>query len=164
MLSGTSRLWSVRSIRDSRQTGPIPAVFFWVRRCARVAAEPRETLMNDTTLIDTHLPTVSSRVQPRGGLDVLSRAEVAQLRDASTGGMHDLLRQCALAVLTSGSMADDPRAARELYPDFDIEVQQLDRGLRLDLHNAPAMAFGDGEIILGVAELLFAAVGDLAVT
>ena len=120
--------------------------------------------MNDTTLIDTHLPTVSSRVHPRGGLDVLSRAEVAQLRDASTGGMHDLLRQCALAVLTSGSMADDPRAARELYPDFDIEVQQLDRGLRLDLHNAPAIAFVDGEIIVGVAELLFAVVRDLAFT
>src|SRR3970040_2964190 len=116
--------------------------------------DPRETLMNDTILIDTHLPTVSSRVHPRGGLDVLSRAEVAQLRDASAGGMHDLLRQCALAVLTSGSMADDPRAARELYPDFDIEVQQLHRGLRLDLHNAPAIAVVDGESIVGRAEPL----------
>ncbi|MBA2238697.1 MAG: LOG family protein [Lysobacter sp.] len=119
--------------------------------------------MNDTA-IDTHLPTVNSQIHPRGGLDVLSREEVAQLRDASAGGMHELLRRCALAVLTSGSMADDPRAARELYPDFDIEVQQLDRGLRLDLHNAPAIAFVDGEIIRGVAELLFAVVRDLAFT
>jgi len=117
-----------------------------------------------TTLeaIDTSLPTVNTHIYPRGGLDVLSRSEVARLRDASAGGMHDLLRRCALAVLTSGSASDDPRAARELYPDFDIEVQQQDRGVRIDLRHAPAMAFVDGEIIHGVAELLFAAVRDLA--
>src|SRR5688572_32416200 len=110
------------------------------------------------------LPTVNARIYPRGGLDVLSRAEVARLRDASSGGMHDLLRRCALAVLTSGSASDDPRAAQELYPDFDIQVLQQDRGVRIDLHHAPAMAFVDGEIIRGVAELLFAVVRDLAYT
>lgn len=111
----------------------------------------------------TVLPTVNARIYPKGGLDVLSRDEVARLRDASTG-MHDLLRRCALAVLTSGSASDDPRAARELYPDFDIEVHQQDRGMRIDLTRAPAMAFVDGEIIRGVAELLFAVVRDLAYT
>ncbi|HEY5780274.1 MAG TPA: nucleotide 5'-monophosphate nucleosidase PpnN [Lysobacter sp.] len=113
--------------------------------------------------IDTTLPTVNARIYPRGGLDVLSRDEVARLRDASTG-MHDLLRRCALAVLTSGSASDDPRAARELYPDFDIQVHQQDRGVRIDLAHAPAMAFVDGEIIHGVADLLFAVVRDLAYT
>jgi len=108
------------------------------------------------------LPVVDARIYPRGGLDVLSRAEVARLRDASAGGMHELLRRCALAVLTSGSASDDPRAARDLYPDFDIQVTQQDRGVRIDLSNAPAMAFVDGEIIRGVAELLFAVVRDLA--
>jgi pyrimidine/purine-5'-nucleotide nucleosidase len=112
--------------------------------------------------IDTTLPTVNTHIYPRGGLDVLSRSEVARLRDASAGGMHELLRRCALAVLTSGSASDDPRAAGELYPHFDIQVQQQDRGVRIDLTNAPAMAFVDGEIIQGVAELLFAAVRDLA--
>lgn len=110
------------------------------------------------------LPTVNARIYPRGGLDVLSREEVARLRDASSGGMHELLRRCALAVLTSGSASDDPRAARELYPDFDIEVLQQDRGVRIELRNAPAMAFVDGEIIRGVAELLFAVVRDIAYT
>jgi predicted Rossmann-fold nucleotide-binding protein len=110
------------------------------------------------------LPTVNARIHPRGGLDVLSRDEVARLRDASAGGMHELLRRCALAVLTTGSTSDDPRAARELYPDFDIQVLQQDRGLRLDLHNAPAMAFVDGILIRGVAELLFAVVRDLIYT
>ncbi len=108
------------------------------------------------------LPVQDARIYPRGGLDVLSRAEVARLRDASTGGMHELLRRCALAVLTSGSASDDPRAARDLYPDFDIQVTQQDRGVRIDLSNAPAMAFVDGEIIRGIAELLFAVVRDLA--
>ncbi|WP_175488885.1 nucleotide 5'-monophosphate nucleosidase PpnN [Lysobacter sp. cf310] len=116
-----------------------------------------------TATITTALPTVNARIYPKGGLDVLSRDEVARLRDASTG-MHDLLRRCALAVLTSGSASDDPRAARELYPDFDIQVHQQDRGVRIDLAHAPAMAFVDGEIIRGVAELLFAVVRDLAYT
>lgn len=110
------------------------------------------------------LPTVNARIYPRGGLDILSRDEVARLRDASRGGMHDLLRRCALAVLTTGSTSDDPRAAQELYPDFDIEVRQQDRGVRIDLKNAPAIAFVDGEIIRGVAELLAAVVRDLVYT
>ncbi|WP_202841089.1 nucleotide 5'-monophosphate nucleosidase PpnN [Luteimonas saliphila] len=112
----------------------------------------------------TALPVVSARIYPKGGLDILSRDEVARLKDASAGGMHDLLRRCALAVLTSGSASDDPRAAQELYPSFDIQVLQQDRGVRIDLINAPAMAFVDGEIIRGVAELLFAVVRDLAYT
>ncbi len=117
-----------------------------------------------TTVATPTLPTVDARIYPRGGLDVLSREEVARLRDASAGGMHDLLRRCALAVLTTGSTSDDPRAALELYPDFDIHVLQQDRGIRLDLFHAPAMAFVDGHIIRGVAELLFAVVRDLVYT
>ena len=123
-----------------------------------------QNLMQQAVSISGMLPTVNARIYPRGGLDVLSREEVARLRDASSGGMHELLRRCALAVLTSGSASDDPRAARELYPDFDIEVRQQDRGVRIELHHAPAMAFVDGQIIRGVAELLFAVVRDIAYT
>src|SRR5690554_3940564 len=110
------------------------------------------------------VPVQNARIYPHGGLDILSHREVARLKDASQGGLHELLRRCALAVLTSGSASDDPRAAQELYPSFDIQVLQHDRGLRIDLLNAPAMAFVDGEIIRGVAELLFAVVRDLAYT
>jgi len=111
-----------------------------------------------------NIETVNARILPRGGLDVLSRDEVARLKDASSGGMHELLRRCALAVLTSGSASDDPRAAQELYPDFDIQVVQQDRGLKLELTHAPASAFVDGQMIHGIAELLFAVVRDLAYT
>jgi predicted Rossmann-fold nucleotide-binding protein len=106
--------------------------------------------------------TVNTRISPRGGLDILSRDEVARLHDASTGGLRDLLRRCALAVLTTGSDSDDPRAASLRYPDFDIEVQQQDRGIKIELHNAPATAFVDGEIIRGIAENLFSVVRDIA--
>ncbi|MEZ5461828.1 nucleotide 5'-monophosphate nucleosidase PpnN [Dokdonella sp.] len=105
--------------------------------------------------------TVNARIAPTAGLDVLSRQEVARLRDASAGGLHLLLRRCALAVLSQGQAKDDPRAAIELYSDFDIQVVQQDRGVRLELINAPAHAFVDGEIIRGISELLFAVVRDI---
>ena len=104
----------------------------------------------DEVVVTPTLPTVNARIHPRGGLDVLSRDEVARLRDASSGGMHELLRRCALAVLTTGSTSDDPRAARELYPDFDIQVLQQDRGLRLEL---PVHALLRREVVLGPGEV-----------
>ncbi|RCS30447.1 LOG family protein [Rhodanobacter denitrificans] len=105
--------------------------------------------------------TVSARISPIGGLDVLSRNEVARLRGASGSGLHALLRRCALAVLTSGNVSDDPRAMLEQYPDFDIQVLQQDRGMKIELTNAPAQAFVDGQIIRGINELLVAVVRDI---
>jgi predicted Rossmann-fold nucleotide-binding protein len=108
-----------------------------------------------------HPATVSARISPVAGLDILSRHEVARLRDAGAGGLHDLLRRCALAVLTQGSVTDDARALLERYPDFDIQILQQDRGAKLELTKAPAEAFVDGQIIRGVNELLFAVVRDI---
>ncbi|TAL73519.1 MAG: LOG family protein [Rhodanobacter sp.] len=105
--------------------------------------------------------TVSARISPAGGLDVLSRQEVSRLRGASDSGMHALLRRCALAVLTSGTISDDPRAILESYPDFDIQVLQQDRGIKIELTNAPAQAFVDGQIIRGINELLVAVIRDI---
>ena len=105
--------------------------------------------------------TVSARISPSGGLDVLSRNEVAMLHDVSASGLHGLLRRCALAVLTSGSESDDPRSTLDRYPDFDIQVLQQDRGIKLELRNAPAQAFVDGQIIRGINELLVAVVRDI---
>ncbi|TAL95014.1 MAG: LOG family protein [Rhodanobacter sp.] len=105
--------------------------------------------------------TVSARISPIGGLDILSRNEVAKLRDASGSGLHALLRRCALAVLTSGNISDDPRAILGQYPDFDIQVLQQDRGIKIELTHAPAQAFVDGEIIRGINELLVAVVRDI---
>ena len=106
--------------------------------------------------------TLNARISPMGGMDMLSRQEVGRLRDASHGGLHQLMRRCALAVLSSGSTSDDPRALLERYPDFDIQVHQQDRGIKLELINAPGEAFVEGEIIRGISELLFAVVRDIA--
>ncbi len=106
--------------------------------------------------------TLNARISPMGGMDMLSRQEVGRLRDASHGGLHQLMRRCALAVLSSGSTSDDPRALLDRYPDFDIQVHQQDRGVKLELLNAPGEAFVEGEIIRGVSELLFAVVRDIA--
>ena len=105
--------------------------------------------------------TVSARIAPVAGMDVLSRNEVTRLRDATHGGLHALLRRCALAVLTSGSENDDALGIFARYPDFDIQVLQQDRGIKLELKNAPASAFVDGRIIRGINELLFAVVRDI---
>ncbi|MDQ6646774.1 MAG: nucleotide 5'-monophosphate nucleosidase PpnN [Pseudomonadota bacterium] len=118
--------------------------------------------MNDmTTGLAGRSATVSARISPVGGLDVLSRIEVARLRGASGSGLHALLRRCALAVLTSGNISDDPRAILEQYPDFDIQVLQQDRGIKIELSHAPAQAFVDGRIIRGINELLVAVVRDI---
>ena len=117
--------------------------------------------MNDQHAEFPRSATVSARITPVGGLDILSRNEVARLRDASGSGLHSLLRRCALAVLTSGSMSDDPRGVAVQYPDFDIQVLQQDRGIKLELRNAPAQAFVDGQLIRGINELLVAVMRDI---
>src|SRR5690606_2040711 len=42
------------------------------------------------------------------------------------------------------------------------QVHQQDRGIKLELINAPGEAFVEGEIIRGISELLFAVVRDIA--
>ena len=118
--------------------------------------------MNKETKTAKPGASVSARISPVTGMDVLSRNEVRRLHDASLGGLHALLRRCALAVLTSGSENDDALGIFERYRDFDIQVLQQDRGVKLELTNAPASAFVDGKIIRGIHELLFAVVRDIA--
>lgn len=53
------------------------------------------TSSNHGVVVTSILPTVNARIYPRGSLGVWSRTEVARLCDASSGGMHELLRSCA---------------------------------------------------------------------
>jgi pyrimidine/purine-5'-nucleotide nucleosidase len=109
--------------------------------------------------MQTHKITAS--VSPSSSLNVLSRHEVARLRDASASGLHEIFRRCSLAVLSSGSETDDAVKLLEDYADFDVKVVQQDRGVRLELTNAPAQAFVDGKMILGVRNHLFAVLRDI---
>ena len=105
--------------------------------------------------------SVSTRVYPAGMLNTLSQREVARLQDITRGDLAELLRRCALAVLNSGNESDDAEALLAQFADFEIEVQQVNRGLRLQLSNAPGTAFVDGQIIEGIREQISSVVRDL---
>ncbi|MFT6028709.1 MAG: putative Rossmann-fold nucleotide-binding protein [Oleiphilaceae bacterium] len=49
----------------------------------------------------------------------------------------------------------------EAYPDFEIEIIQQDRGIKLNLINAPSNAFVDGEMITSCREMLFSSMRDI---
>lgn len=105
--------------------------------------------------------TVNATIRPTGALSVLSQLEVEAL-SRSKEAHADLLQNCALAVLSCGSWSDDYSQPKKRFPDFKMIVHQDDRGLRLELENAPADAFVDGNVIRGIAELLGAVVRDIA--
>ncbi len=104
---------------------------------------------------------VNASVRPEKNLSILSQYELARLQDKSGSGLYQVFRKCALAVLNCGSNLDDTREVLEVFKDFDIHISQKHRGIQLELINAPASAFVDGEIIKGIGENLFAVLRDL---
>lgn len=104
---------------------------------------------------------IDARISPNGSLDVLSRLEVGKLLNASQGDLYPLFRNSSLAVLNYGGYLDNGRELLERYKDFDIRVIQEERGIKLDLRNAPASAFVDGKMIKGISEHLFAVLRDI---
>ncbi|MDP2745754.1 nucleotide 5'-monophosphate nucleosidase PpnN [Pseudomonas sp.] len=106
----------------------------------------------------------NASVTPKGSLETLSQREVQQLRETGSGSVYALFRQCALAILNTGSHSDNAKTILEAYPDFEIRILQQDRGIRLELFNAPADAFVDGEMIASTREMLFSALRDIVYT
>jgi len=104
---------------------------------------------------------VDTLISPEGRLEVLSKAEVAKLLDTSQGGLYSVFRKCALAVLNCGSSIDDGKELLERYSSFDISIIQRERGIKLDIRGAPAIAFVDGKMIKGIHEHLFAVLRDI---
>jgi pyrimidine/purine-5'-nucleotide nucleosidase len=104
---------------------------------------------------------VDARVAPKGSLETLSQQEIAKLLDSSQGGLYPLFRKCALAVLNTGGDLDDARAILEKYRDFDVRIVRRPWGIKLEIKNAPASAFVDGEMIRGLKDHLFAVLRDV---
>jgi pyrimidine/purine-5'-nucleotide nucleosidase len=104
---------------------------------------------------------VDAQVGPRGSLEHLSQAEIRKLLDTSQGGLYPLFRKCALAVLNSGADTDNAKEIFDRYRNFDIQVVRHAWGIRLEIRNAPAQAFVDGEMIRGIKEHLFAVLRDV---
>jgi predicted Rossmann-fold nucleotide-binding protein len=100
-------------------------------------------------------------IAPEGSLEILSRVETGQLRDAGEGGLYELWRQCSLAVLNSGASDDDVRKILSRHENFRIAVVQYEGGIALELENAPDIAFVGTEMIRGIREHLFSVLRDL---
>jgi predicted Rossmann-fold nucleotide-binding protein len=110
----------------------------------------------------SEFPTgINARVAPEGRLELLSQEEVNRLRDASRNRMYDLMWRCAFAVLNSGAETDDSKRLLERARAFDIGVLQRERGIKIELTNAPPQAFVDGEMIRGIKDHLFAVLRDI---
>jgi hypothetical protein len=104
---------------------------------------------------------VNTQISPEGRLEVLSKAEVNKLLDTSHGGLYTLFRNCSLAVLNCGSDVDDGKELLERYKSFEISIIQRERGIKLNVLNAPAVAFVDGKMIKGIHDHLFAVLRDV---
>ena len=101
-----------------------------------------------------------TNLRPLNHLNLLSQREVRGLI-ASNDDAFRQFRDCALAVLNTGNDGDDAIELFDAYPEFDIRVISQSRGLKLDVFNAPASAFVDSKIILGIQNHLFAALRDI---
>ncbi len=104
---------------------------------------------------------VNVKISPRGQLEVLSQREVSSLLDSSQTGLYSLYRNCSLAVLNSGADVDDTRSLLDAYADFEIKLLQEDRGIRLELKQAPPTAFVNGMMLAGIREHLFSVLRDI---
>jgi predicted Rossmann-fold nucleotide-binding protein len=104
---------------------------------------------------------VDARIGPRGSLENLSQQEIEKLLDSRAGGLYPLFRKCALAVLNRGADTDNAKEIFDRYKNFDIKVVRHAWGIRLEIRNAPAPAFVDGEMIRGIKEHLFAVLRDV---
>jgi predicted Rossmann-fold nucleotide-binding protein len=104
---------------------------------------------------------VDTQISPEGQLEILSKAEVNKLLDSGKGGLYNVFRKCALAVLNCGSTIDDGKELLERYESFDISIVQRERGIKLDIKGAPAIAFVDGKMIKGIHEHLFSVLRDI---
>jgi len=100
-------------------------------------------------------------IRPEGSLQILSYQEARQLCDDSDKGLNDILVQCALAVLNTGTKEDSNDGLRAKFPEFDIKVTVKGRGVQVVLKNPPPSAFVDNHLIVGLKEHLFAVIRDL---
>ena len=104
---------------------------------------------------------INTTIYPNNDDNILSHLEISRMRESSKTDLKLLFKKCALAVLTSLEHNDDIRVVNAMLDKFDIEVIQRDRGLKLRITNAPAAAFVENEMILGIKEHLFSVLRDI---
>ncbi len=105
--------------------------------------------------------TKKVRIKPEGALDFLSLREIQKLRDSNEGGLYNVFRRCALAVLNTGNETDSGAELLRMFPDFDIQIVPQARGVRLEVEGAPDTAFVDDVMLQGIREHLFSVLRDI---
>jgi len=99
-------------------------------------------------------------IRPTHGLNLLSQEEIYKLSNPSDE-QYQLFRKCALAVLNTDNEEDDADKLLSDYSDFDIKLTSQPRGVALEIFNAPAQSFVDGEIITGIQKHLSSVLRDI---
>ncbi len=102
-----------------------------------------------------------TRISPLGSMDLLSQLEVDILKHSARSDLYQLFRNCSLAVLNSGRLADNSQELLSLFEDFEINVLRRERGVKLELVNPPKEAFVDGRLIRSLQANLFAVLRDI---
>ncbi|HEY5307508.1 MAG TPA: DUF4478 family protein, partial [Casimicrobiaceae bacterium] len=117
--------------------------------------------MEPSVVLTDASEAVDARVGPRGSLENLSQTEIEKLLDTGAQGLYPLFRNCALAVLNSGSDSDNAKEIFERFSAFSVQILRHAWGIKLEIRNAPRAAFVDGEMIRGIKEHLFAVLRDV---
>ncbi|MGH1469554.1 MAG: nucleotide 5'-monophosphate nucleosidase PpnN [Cellvibrionaceae bacterium] len=102
-------------------------------------------------------------VRPKRSLNLLSHREIQGVMETNEE-IFQIFRLCALAVLNTGSEEDDVEEVFERYKDFEVDVISESRGIKLEVRNAPASAFVDGQMIHGIRDHLFSVLRDVVYT
>lgn len=97
-------------------------------------------------------------------MNLLSQLEVEQLKKSASKELFTIYRNCSLAVLNAGSHTDNAEEIFDKFQNFNVEVVQRERGIKIELSNPPEGAFVDGKIILGIKEFLSAVLRDILFT
>lgn len=102
-------------------------------------------------------------IRPLRTLNLLSQEEIRRISNPGEA-LHRLFRDCALAILNTDSQQDDAQEIFETFADFDIRLVPQPRGVVVEIENAPAQSFVDGELIRGIQEHISSALRDIIYT
>lgn len=105
--------------------------------------------------------TENTQLNAIGSMRQLSQLEVDRLQQSTSSELYRLFRNCCLAVLNSGAEQDNFEAIFGPYKDFQVNLIQRERGVKIELVNPPSLPFVDGKLMKGVHEHLFAVLRDL---
>lgn len=104
---------------------------------------------------------IDIEITAESGLELLTNDEIHRLSEHSNDGDHELFKKCVLAVLNSTHVTDEISVHSEQLRSFDVEVLQLNKGVKLKLKNAPSSALVDGTMIQGLKEQVFSVLRDI---